>query len=95
MQAKLIIAVNTAVAGHVSRDSAKALTLGLGVTRDVTLDFAGVGTVSPMFADEVFRTFALHRPGTRVHPINMAPAVASMVWKARLAAQEALQEAAA
>lgn len=67
----------------VSRSQAKRLTLRFEKFRHVILDFEGVNEIGQAFADEVFRVFQNAHPDTLMAPVNMTPAVAAMVSRAR------------
>ncbi len=67
----------------VSRSEAKRLLAGLEAFDEIVVDFAGVTQVGQGFCDEVFRVYPLSRPGVRVEPVHMGPAVAFMVGRAR------------
>jgi len=70
-----------------SRSEAKKLLSGLGSFRHVVLDFKGVKAVGQGFVDEAFRVWTGRHPRTRLHPINMEPAIELMVERARHAAE--------
>ncbi|MEM9803123.1 MAG: DUF4325 domain-containing protein [Planctomycetota bacterium] len=63
----------------VSRSEAKRLSSGLERFREVVVDFEGVTSVGQGFVDELFRVWAAANAGTRLVPVNMAPAVEFMV----------------
>lgn len=67
----------------VSRSQAKRLTLRFEKFRHVILDFEGVNEIGQAFADEVFRVFQNAHSDTLMAPVNMTPAVAAMVSRAR------------
>lgn len=73
----------------VSRSQAKRLTLRFEKFRSVVLDFSGVEEIGQAFADEVFRVFHNAHPETRLLPVEMAPAVRSMVKRALAAGTSA------
>lgn len=73
----------------VSRSQARRLCARFERFREVVLDFDGVTAIGQAFADEVFRVFALAHPEVELKPVNVAPAVARMVGRARYAASEA------
>jgi hypothetical protein len=50
------------------------------------VDFSGVTRIGHSFADELFRVFASQQPSFDLVPVNMSPAVASMVDSIRRAA---------
>jgi DNA-binding MarR family transcriptional regulator len=74
----------------VSRSQARRLCARFERFREVVLDFAGVSEIGQAFADEVFRVFALAHPGVRLEAVNVTPAVAQMIRRARHAASESL-----
>lgn len=74
--------------GLVSRSQAKRVTAGLEKFRHVVLDFSGVGSIGPAFADEVFRVFRLAHPEVRIEAVKTTPAVDRMVRRAVAAASE-------
>lgn len=67
----------------VSRSQAKRLTLRFERFQTVVLDFAGVEAIGQAFADEVFRVFRTAHPATKLVPINMTPAVKTMMERVR------------
>jgi hypothetical protein len=73
----------------VSRSQARRLCARFERFREVVLDFEGVTEIGQAFADEVFRVFALAHPDVELKAVNVAPAVARMVGRARHAASEA------
>jgi len=46
-------------------------------------DFAGIETVGPAFADEIFRVFAKSHPEIEIHPINANTEVQGLIAAAR------------
>lgn len=66
----------------VSRSEAKRLLVGLEPFDEVVLDFAGVSQVGQGFVDEIFRVYAAQRPGVKLEPVNLGPAVEFMVRRA-------------
>lgn len=73
----------------VSRSEAKRLARNLERFREVVVDFRGIEQVGQGFADELFRVWQRERPGTRLTPVNMGPAVRLMVDRALADAQGA------
>ena len=69
----------------VSRSHAKRVLARLDRFREVTLDFRGVETIGPAFADEIFRVFARAHPGVRLDPIRASDDVQRMIRRARTA----------
>lgn len=63
----------------VSRSQAKRLTMRFERFLTVVLDFDGVAEIGQAFADEVFRVFQSAHPNTKLVPIKMTEAVASMI----------------
>jgi anti-sigma regulatory factor (Ser/Thr protein kinase) len=61
-----------------SRAQARRVTARLQQFRRAEVDFSGVPHIGHGFADELFRVFA-GQAGLELVPVNMAPAVASMV----------------
>ena len=73
-----------------SRSEAKKLLDGLEQFRHVVLDFKGVEAVGQGFVDEAFRVWAVRNARTRLHPINMEPAIAFIVEHGRRAAANSI-----
>jgi excisionase family DNA binding protein len=67
----------------VSRSEAKRVAQGLDAFSAVELDFAKVDSIGQGFADELFRVWAGAHPDTELLPVEMNPAVAFMVERAR------------
>ena len=65
--------------GLISRSQAKRIMSGLDKFREVVLDFSGVASIGPAFADEMLRVWANVHPGIELIPVNMTPEVAKMV----------------
>jgi len=66
----------------VSRSQAKRLLARLERFREIVLDFKGVETIGPAFADEIFRVFARAHPGSRLTPVNLTTEVDRMIRRA-------------
>ena len=47
--------------------------------RRAEVDFSGVPHIGHGFADELFRVFAAQQPSFELVPVNMSPAVATLV----------------
>jgi hypothetical protein len=54
----------------VSRSQAKRLLLRFERFKEILLDFIGVQSIGPAFADEIFRVFWLQNPNIRLVWIN-------------------------
>jgi anti-sigma regulatory factor (Ser/Thr protein kinase) len=67
----------------VSRSQAKRIVARLERFREVTLDFAGVESMTPAFADEIFRVFASAHPQVRLLPVHDNEQVRQMIQRAR------------
>jgi hypothetical protein len=72
----------------VSRSQAKRLMARAEKFREVVLDFQGVKSIGPSFADEIFRVFKRQHPDVHITSINAAPEVDAMVRRAVSAAAE-------
>jgi anti-sigma regulatory factor (Ser/Thr protein kinase) len=66
----------------VSRSQAKRLVARLERFKEVILDFAGVESVTPAFADEIFRVFASGHPQVQLLPVNDNAQVRAMIQRA-------------
>jgi hypothetical protein len=66
-----------------SRSSAKRVLARVEQFDEVTLDFAGMASIGPAFADEVFRVFAREHPKTELIPINANEQVTQMIRRAQ------------
>ncbi|MBL7157492.1 MAG: DUF4325 domain-containing protein [Candidatus Omnitrophica bacterium] len=67
---------------YISRSQARRVLSGLGGFKTVTLDFKGVDTIGQGFADEVFRIWKKHHPGTALISKNANENVEFMVKRA-------------
>jgi len=76
----------------VSRSQAKRLLARIDRFNVVIFDFTGVESISPAFADEIFRVFARSNPSIRLIPINEVPAVQRMIRRAQHAASNVVQQ---
>ena len=66
----------------ISRSQAKRIMARVERFREVVLDFQGVESIGPAFADEIFRVFRAQHPAVRVFPVNTAEAVQRMISRA-------------
>jgi len=66
----------------VSRSQAKRIVARLERFREVILDFEGVESVTPAFADEIFRVFASGHPQVQLLPVNDNEQVRQMIQRA-------------
>lgn len=66
----------------ISRSQAKRVMARLERFREVVLDFHGVESIGPAFADEVFRVFRAQHPAVRVEPVNATDEVRRMIARA-------------
>ena len=72
----------------VSRSQAKRVLARLPRFKEVVLDFEGVATIGPAFADEIFRVFAKGHPDVHLSAARAREEVARMIARARAAAAE-------
>ncbi|HEV8608335.1 MAG TPA: DUF4325 domain-containing protein [Tepidisphaeraceae bacterium] len=72
----------------VSRSSAKRVLARIERFDEVLMDFAGIGSIGPAFADEIFRVFAVAHPHVRLIPVNANEQVTSMIRRAQAASDE-------
>ena len=79
---RVVVALFKAGSGHVSRSQARRLLVGLEEFREIVLDFARVDLVGQAFADEVFRVWKSHNPGTILRIANASPDVEFMISRA-------------
>jgi anti-sigma regulatory factor (Ser/Thr protein kinase) len=70
-----------------SRSQAKRLMLRVENFRTVMLDFEGVQSVGPAFADEIFRVYKNEHPKVDLLPINTSEEVKKMINRAKAADQ--------
>jgi anti-sigma regulatory factor (Ser/Thr protein kinase) len=66
----------------VSRSQAKRVLARLEKFREVVLDFSGVESVTPAFADEIFRVFASRHPEVHLMPVHDNEQVRRMIRRA-------------
>ena len=67
----------------ISRSQAKRVLARLPRFREVILNFEGVESVGPAFADEIFRVFANAHPDVHLIPVNASDQVQKMIHRAR------------
>jgi anti-sigma regulatory factor (Ser/Thr protein kinase) len=75
----------------VSRSQAKRIVARLERFKEVVLDFEGVESVTPAFADEIFRVFASGHPQVRLMPVNDNGQVRQMIRRAESGRKEQKQ----
>jgi len=68
--------------GLVSRSQAKRLLARTETFKTVVLDFGGVSSIGPAFADEIFRVFARNHPAILLVPVDASADVARMIARA-------------
>jgi anti-sigma regulatory factor (Ser/Thr protein kinase) len=86
--ARTIVPVRLAQIGDenlISRSQGKRLMQRVDQFRHVMLDFTGVATIGPAFADEIFRVFAREHPETELIAVHAAPDVQQMIRRAEVA----------
>lgn len=86
--AKTIVPVRLARLGDenlVSRSQGKRLMQRVDQFRCVMLDFTGVTTIGPAFADEIFRVFAREHSNVEIVPIHAVAEVQQMIRRAEVA----------
>lgn len=86
--AKTIVPVRLAQIGDenlISRSQGKRLMQRVDQFRCVMLDFTGVTTIGPAFADEVFRVFAREHPNVEIVPIHAIAEIQQMIRRAEIA----------
>ena len=66
----------------VSRSQARRLLARFDRFEEAILDFGGVETIGPAFADEIFRVFQNENPEMILIPINLSPEVTKMIARA-------------
>jgi anti-sigma regulatory factor (Ser/Thr protein kinase) len=66
----------------ISRSQAKRVMARCERFREVNLDFRGVGSIGPAFADEIFRVWRRAHPTVSLDPSGMSPEVERMVRRA-------------
>jgi hypothetical protein len=77
--------ITSSLAGLESRAQARRVAARLHEFRRAEVDFSGVPRIGHGFADELFRVFAAQQPAFELVPVNMSPAVATMVEGVRRA----------
>ena len=70
----------------VSRSQAKRVLARFDAFKEVMLDFEGVGTIGPAFADEIFRVFANQFPTINLVWMRTTPAIDQMIRRTQAAA---------
>lgn len=78
--------ITSTLAGLESRAQARRVTARLHEFRRAEVDFSGIAHIGHGFADELFRVFAGQQPSFELIPVNMSPAVATMIDSIRRAA---------
>lgn len=78
--------ITSTLAGLESRAQARRVAARLHEFRGAEVDFSGVPHIGHGFADELFRVFARQQPAFDLVPVNMSPAVATMVDSIRRSA---------
>lgn len=66
----------------VSRSQAKRVLARIDQFKEVALDFTGVDSIGPSFADEIFRVFAREHPEVSLLPIGENPDVEKTIQRA-------------
>lgn len=66
----------------VSRSQARRILARFERFREIVLDFAGIDTIGPAFADEIFRVFSKEHPQVRLAWIHAAENVEKMIRRA-------------
>lgn len=85
--------LDTGDQSFISRSQAKRVLARLPRFREVILDFAGIKTIGPAFADEIFRVFRNAHPEVHLIPINASENVQRMVDRALTAhAEQGIEE---
>ncbi len=79
--------IPVALAGYgdenlISRSQARRLVPRLERFRQVILDFAGVESLGPDFADEIFRVYHKEHPEVHLIPFNARPEILKMIFRA-------------
>jgi len=87
---KTVVLVSLAKHGPeqlISRSQAKRLLARLEKFKEVVLDFQGVDTIGPAFADEIFRVFANSHPDVRLVSVNTNQNIKNVIDKAKTSNQ--------
>lgn len=71
----------------VSRSQAKRVMVGLERFREACLNFKGVPSIGPAFADEIFRVWKSAHPGTVIFSESASPEVARMIARSETASR--------
>jgi hypothetical protein len=71
----------------VTRDQARRLLNRVETCREALIDFRGVKTIGPAFADEVFRVFRTQFPDTTIVTLNAGPGVRTRIHETLAAAR--------
>lgn len=66
-----------------SRSQAKRLMARVEEFRSAMLDFDGIQSVGPAFADEIFRVYKSNHPHIKIHPINASEDILETIQKAK------------
>ena len=80
------IAVSTFQHGDetlMARSEAKRLLESVEQSTEIILDFKGVATIGPSFADEIFRVFARAHPDIHLTPLHANAEVMKMISRAK------------
>ena len=67
----------------VSRSQARRLLLRLDLFSDILFDFQDVSMIGQGFADEVFRVYQSHHPGSTLNWANATPEIERMIRRAQ------------
>jgi hypothetical protein len=78
----------------VSRSQAKRIVARLERFKEVVLDFEGVESVTPAFADEIFRVFASGHPQVQLKSVHDKAQVRQMIQRAVSGRKEQTQRGA-
>ena len=82
------VPIKLAKYGHeqlVSRSQAKRVLARFDSFKEAMLDFQGVETIGPAFADEIFRVFPIQHPETLLVWMNTTPAIDQMISRVQSA----------
>jgi len=80
--------LDTGDESFVSRSQAKRVLSRLPRFKEVMLDFDGITSIGPAFADEIFRVFANEHPNVHLHAHRANDEVTRMIDRARRAGDE-------
>jgi anti-sigma regulatory factor (Ser/Thr protein kinase) len=81
--------LDTGADSFISRSQAKRVLARLPRFKEVMLDFEGVQSIGPAFADEIFRVFQLEHPDIRLYPLSVSDDVQRMIDRAKNLRDEA------